>query len=305
MKKVILAVAIGLAVISCKKDETSTAIGSNTPLDQGEKDASYAFGISLGQGAERYNQQPDLKDSLDINELKRGINDFLNNPKELDSYAYGLSLGKQIQGALDNKVIAGRLDRTEIVNGMMDYLNKKDTRVKVDSVPMVMDRFFQNQMTKSAENNKKAGIAYLNNIKKEDGIQTTPSGLTYKVVQAGSGEKPGLGDVVKVKYKGTTINGDVFDSTEKNNGGEPLEFPLNPGGLIDGWIEGMQLMPKGSKYTFYIPAELGYGDRGNASIGPGETLIFDIELVDFAKSETPSLNPGVPGVNIVPSMPNE
>ena len=308
MKKIILAAFVGLAVISCKKEgETGSTVESSTsnaPLNQEEIDASYAYGITLGQGAERYNQSQ-TEDSLNYDELKRGINDFLKNPKKYDSYAYGLNIGKQIQGALDNKVIAGRLDKNEIINGMMDYLNKKETRINTDSVAVVMDNFFQNQMVKSAENNKKAGIAYMNKLKKEEGVQTTSSGLAYKIIQEGNGEKPTEGDIVKVKYEGTTLDGEVFDSTEKNNGGEAVEFPLNPGGLIPGWIEGMKLMSKGAKYKFYIPAEIGYGDRGSGAIGPGETLIFDIELVDFQKGEAPAMNPGQPGVNIVPSSPTE
>ena len=303
MKKLILAAVIGLAVVSCKKEgdnATTNVTVDSSDLGQEEKDASYAYGISLGQGAERYNQNPQLEDSLDYDELKRGIDDFLDNPKKYDSYAYGLNIGKQIQGAMDNKVIAGRLDKSEIINGMMDYLNKKETRIKTDSVASVMDNFFQNQMIKSAENNKKAGLAYLNKVKKEADVKTTESGMAYKVITPGSGDTPTEGDIVKVKYTGTTTDGKVFDSTDKNNNGEAVEFPLNPGGLITGWIEGMKMMPKGSKYQFYIPSELGYGDRGNGQIGPGETLVFDIELVDFTKGEAPKANPGQPGVNIVP-----
>lgn len=229
----------------------------------------------------------------------------MKNPEDMDSYAFGLNTGKQIQGALDNKVIGGRLDKEEIIKGMMDYLNKKETRVKVDSVAVLMDNFFQNQMRKSAENNTKRGLAFMNDIKQEAGVQTTPSGLAYKVIQEGTGEKASTGDIVTVKYTGTTIDGEVFDGTDKNNKGEPVEFPLNPGGLIQGWIEGMQLMNKGAKYKFFIPSELAYGEQGSGAIGPGETLIFDIELVDFVEGNIPQMNPGMPGVNIVPNQPTE
>lgn len=306
MKKYILAAALGMIVFSCKKEgSTTVSTNENITLGKEEKDASYAYGISLGQGVERMNQTQQSEDSLNYEEVKRGINDFLDDPKKQNSYAYGMSLGKQIQGALDNKVIEGRLDRSEIVAGMMDYLNKKDLRVSADSVAMVMDNFFQNQMKRSSENNKKEGLAFMNKTKKETGIKTTASGIAYKVIQEGTGEKPVEGDVVKVKYTGSTIDGNVFDSTDKNNKGEAVEFPLNPGGLIPGWIEGMKLMSKGAKYKFYIPAELGYGDRGSGDIGPGETLIFDIELVDVIKGAIPPMNPAQPGVNIVPSQPTE
>lgn len=302
MKKLILAVAVAVTVFSCKKDGETGATTSNEEITQEGKDASYAFGITVGQRTEQMNGAGG-QDSLDFDEVKKGILDFLKDPKKQQSYAYGFTVGQQIQGALDNKVMSGQLDKDEIITGMMDYLNKKDLRVSEDSISVIMDNFYQNQLTRTTEKNKKEGVDYMNNIKKEDGVQVTDSGLAYKVIEEGSGEKPMAGDRVKVKYEGTLIDGEVFDGTDKNNNGEPVEFPLNPGGLIPGWIEGMQLMSKGAKYKFYIPAELGYGDRQSGGIAPGSTLIFDIELVDFTKGEapqTPQLPPGQPGVNIVP-----
>ena len=306
MKKIILTAALGLAMFSCEKEGETTGItssGEQVTLSKLDKDASYAYGISLGQNAERYNENPQLEDSLNFDEVKRGMQDFLKDPKKLDSYAYGLNMGKQIKGAMDNNVIKGHLDQDEIVAGMMDYVNKKELRVSIDSVDLVMDDFYQQRLVNTAEDNKKGGVEFMNQIKSEDGVQTTPSGLAYKVVTEGTGPKVKEGDKIKVKYEGTTIDGKVFDSTELNNNGQPVEFTLASGGLIPGWVEGMQLMSKGSHYKLYIPAELGYGDQGSAAIGPGETLIFDIELVDISEGDAPAVTPGQPGVNIqtVPS----
>lgn len=133
---------------------------------------------------------------------------------------------------------------------------------------------------KKAEANKKAGEAYLEENAKKDGIQVTESGLQYEVIVEGDGEKPAAENTVKVHYHGTTIDGEVFDSSVDR--GEPTTFPLN--GVIPGWTEGLQLMPVGSKYKFYIPSDLAYGQRGAGNmIGPNSTLVFEVELLEIVK----------------------
>lgn len=113
----------------------------------------------------------------------------------------------------------------------------------------------------------------------KEGVTTTESGLQYKVINMGDGEKPLETDRVRVHYTGSLIDGTVFDSSVER--GEPSEFPVN--GVIAGWIEGLQLMPVGSKFLFYIPQELGYGVRGAAGgkIKPFAALIFEVELLDI------------------------
>jgi len=111
-------------------------------------------------------------------------------------------------------------------------------------------------------------------------VKSTPSGLQYTVISEGTGPKPTLSSTVKVHYTGKLIDGTTFDSSVDR--GEPIEFPLN--GVIKGWTEGVQLMSKGSKYKFFIPADLAYGDRGAGNaIGPNETLVFEVELIDIVK----------------------
>lgn len=128
-----------------------------------------------------------------------------------------------------------------------------------------------------ADSAKEKGAAYLAANAKKEGIKTTASGLQYKVIKEGTGKTPGKNSTVKVHYRGTLINGTEFDSSYKRN--EPIEFPVN--GVIKGWTEGLQLMKVGAKYQFFIPSDLAYGSSGfPGAIGPDETLIFDVELLD-------------------------
>lgn len=120
------------------------------------------------------------------------------------------------------------------------------------------------------------GKTFLQANSSKEGVQTTSTGLQYKVLAAGAGRQPKASDTVLVHYRGTTIDGKEFDSSYRRR--EPIEFPLN--GVIRGWTEGVQLMQEGSKFEFYIPSELAYGSRGaGGAIGPDETLIFEVELL--------------------------
>lgn len=120
------------------------------------------------------------------------------------------------------------------------------------------------------------GKAFLQANSSREGVQTTSTGLQYKVLAAGEGRQPKASDTVLVHYRGTTIDGAEFDSSYRRK--EPIEFPLN--GVIRGWTEGVQLMKEGSRFEFYIPSGLAYGSRGaGGAIGPDETLIFEVELL--------------------------
>ncbi|GAB6141793.1 FKBP-type peptidyl-prolyl cis-trans isomerase [Methylosoma difficile] len=136
---------------------------------------------------------------------------------------------------------------------------------------------FSMASAKSPEENKAAGLAFLEKNAKNANIVTTASGLQYEVLNKGTGTKsPAATDYVTVHYRGTSIEGKEFDSSYSR--GMPATFPLN--GVIAGWTEGVQLMTEGAKFRFYIPSQLAYGERGaGADIGPNETLIFDVELI--------------------------
>lgn len=131
--------------------------------------------------------------------------------------------------------------------------------------------------SKSNEN-LKVGEAFLAENGKKDTVVTLPSGLQYEIITQGVGEKPLANNTVTCHYHGTTIKGEVFDSSVKR--GQPASFPLNA--VIKGWTEALQLMPTGSKWKLYIPPHLAYGNRNiSREIGPNSTLIFEVELISF------------------------
>ncbi len=155
-----------------------------------------------------------------------------------------------------------------------------ESQVTIEEARAALQDYQRRQQDEKAAAAKEAGKAYLDENAKREGVQVTDSGLQYEVVTDAEGDKPGIDDTVKVHYVGTLEDGTEFDSSVAR--GEPAEFPLK--GVIPGWTEGLQLMPVGSKYRFVIPSELAYGDRGaGPRIGPGATLIFDVELLEIVK----------------------
>jgi FKBP-type peptidyl-prolyl cis-trans isomerase FklB len=140
------------------------------------------------------------------------------------------------------------------------------------------DKLF-NMKNEKAAANLKAGQDFLEENKKKAGVVALPSGLQYEILVEGNGPRPVATNKVTCHYHGTLTDGTVFDSSVQR--GQPATFPLN--GVIKGWTEGVQLMPAGSKWRFYIPPHLAYGDRQvSAQIGPNSTLIFDVELISFS-----------------------
>ncbi len=131
------------------------------------------------------------------------------------------------------------------------------------------------EMSAAAAKNAAEGDKFLLENRTKEGVQVTDSGLQYKVIDQGTGPRPKATDKVKVHYRGTLLNGEEFDSSYAR--GEPISFELNK--VIPGWTEGVQLMPVGSKYMFYIPSALAYGPAGGGPIGPNATLIFQVELL--------------------------
>lgn len=141
----------------------------------------------------------------------------------------------------------------------------------------VADQLAQLKAEKAAANLNE-GQAFLESNQQKAGIVALPSGLQYEIITQGTGPKPAAHNEVTCHYHGTLINGTIFDSSVQR--GKPASFPLNM--VIKGWTEGLQLMPTGSKWRFFIPPHLGYGDRQvSAQIGPNSTLIFEVELISF------------------------
>ncbi len=168
--------------------------------------------------------------------------------------------------------------------GLNDIINRNEPAMTQAEISSFMTAWQQKEQEKAktainaarAENAKK-GQSFLDANKKKVGVKETASGLQYKVITMGDGAKPEATDKVKVHYSGTLIDGKEFDSSYKRN--QPAEFGLNQ--VIKGWTEGLQLMNVGSKYEFYIPSGLAYGPNGPPSIGPDQTLIFTVELLDI------------------------
>ncbi len=161
--------------------------------------------------------------------------------------------------------------------GMKDQLEKK-ALFTPEEFNMIAQTFLNKRMEEVAVDNEDKGKKFLEENANKDGVLTTASGLQYKVLEEGSGNSPSLENEVTVHYEGRLIDGTVFDSSMQR--GKPVTFQV--GGVIPGWTEALQMMKKGAKWQLFIPSNLAYG-RGGAgnSIGPNETLIFDVELLDF------------------------
>jgi FKBP-type peptidyl-prolyl cis-trans isomerase len=205
----------------------------------------------------------------------------LKTQKDKASYSIGVSIGKNLK---DQKV---EINTDILVKGLLDAYTGAKTQLTEKEMGDVLTQFQQEIMAKAQEEaakkggeNKSKGEKFLADNKNKPGVKTTPSGLQYTVISEGTGPKPTASSTVKVHYTGKLIDGRTFDSSVDR--GEPIEFPLN--GVIKGWTEGVQLMSKGSKYKFFIPSDLAYGDRGAGNaIGPNETLVFEVELLDIVK----------------------
>jgi len=192
--------------------------------------------------------------------------------KDKLSYGLGMMVGERV---LKNY---GDIDYDQLIKGMMAQHKGEETALTMEEAQAALQAHQQNQATEAASAAQEAGKAYLESNKAKEGVMVTDSGLQYEVMSDADGAKPGLDDTVSVHYVGTLIDGTEFDSSIAR--GEPASFPLK--GVIPGWTEGLQLMPVGSKYRFVIPSQLAYGDRGaGQSIGPGETLVFEVELLEI------------------------
>ncbi len=233
-----------------------------------------------------------------LNAFIRGLKEAMNSTSESDdAYAQGLSIGNQVakqmmpqfkQGVLGSEDAA--INNDQFLSGLISSLKNQSTAITsadADIIIQEKSRAIQaiNQAKQDAElkgqyaDNVKEGEDFLAENGKRDGVVTLPSGLQYEIVKEGNGNKPTTSDQVKVHYHGTLIDGTVFDSSVER--GEPVTFGVTQ--VISGWTEALQLMPVGSKWKLYIPAELAYGSRDTGSIKPFSTLIFDVELLDIEK----------------------
>lgn len=238
-KFLIVALAMSLATVACSQNNTMTLPDGSTvdlPSQSQVDSVSYLLGINFGSFIKGY-------DFGDINyaQMKKGLDDFMN--------------------AKGNQSDSTFLDQFKINPELMNDLFNEylDKRAKYSSALALVkeQEFFQENL-------------------KKDGIQATESGIQYKIIEAGSDVKPGPRDTVTVRYKGSLLDGTVFD--EVPAGEEPITFSLER--VIPGWQEGMQFVGEGGKAQLFIPSALGYGENGTSGIAPNSTLIFDVELVE-------------------------
>jgi FKBP-type peptidyl-prolyl cis-trans isomerase FkpA/FKBP-type peptidyl-prolyl cis-trans isomerase FklB len=202
----------------------------------------------------------------------------LPTEKDRNSYMVGMALARQFEPMKD------QLDVDVVVKALKTSLAGEKTLLTTEQAQAIGEKFQQqvqqHQMEKAiaeAKANVEKGAKFLAENAKKPGVQVTASGLQYQVLQAGTGPKPKATDVVRVNYRGTLLDGTVFDDSAQHGGAATLPLPQ----MVDGWKEGIPLMPVGSKYRFWIPANLGFGEQGTPGgpIPPNATLVFDVELL--------------------------
>ena len=213
----------------------------------------------------------------------------LTTEKDKASYAIGISIARSLQRE------GLEIEPAVLLHGLKDQLAGGKLLLTDEEAKDALTTFQKEAREKQeakmkivGEENKKQGEAFLAANKSKEGVVTLPSGLQYKVEKQGDGPKPVPTDTVECNYRGTLIDGKEFDSSYKR--GKPATFPV--GGVIKGWTEVLQLMPVGSKYQVFIPADLAYGPRGaGADIGPNSTLIFEVELLSIREKPAAAAAP--------------
>ena len=200
----------------------------------------------------------------------------LTTDVQKQSYAMGMNLGTGLhkQGVtLDPALVARGIKDAQ--SGGKTLLTDDEARAALTQLQGNIRQKMEAKSKEEGAANRKSGEEFLAANKSKPGVVSLPDGLQYKILKEGTGPKPTASDTVSCDYKGTLINGKEFDSSAKHGG--PASFPV--GGVIKGWTEALQLMPVGSTWQLFIPADLAYGDRGaGADIGPGDTLIFEVTL---------------------------
>lgn len=261
--------------IKAKCGKTVKVIALNNQNDS----LNYAFGYLNGDEVARYILATDTTGEQKkefIENINKGLKSNVKNPQIVNM---GEQIGKNIKeqeagGLIGEESLSTdfALIKQGFINGLLGYTEQMTGEEAGEYIQNTMNTIKYGTV-------KEDGEKFLAENGLREGVITTESGLQYEVIKMGKGKKPSATDRVKVHYHGTLIDGTVFDSSVDR--GEPIAFNLNQ--VIKGWTEGVQLMPVGSKFRFYIPQELGYGAQQAGSIPPYSTLIFEVELLDIEK----------------------
>lgn len=206
----------------------------------------------------------------------------LNTDEQKLGYIIGMDIGKSLRDE------GATVDLDSLIDAISATYKGEELAMTAEEAAVVRQEYVQQrkaaqhaETAAAGQDNLVEGQKFLAENKLKEGVQTTASGLQYKVLTMGEGAKPAATDTVEVHYRGTLLDGIEFDSSYARN--EPISFALNR--VIAGWTEGMQLMPIGSKFVFYIAPELGYGEGGGGPIPPNSTLVFEVELLNIENQE--------------------
>ena len=250
-KFLIVALALSMATVACSQNSAKLPDGTSAKdllPSKGQVDSvSYLLGVNFGSFLQSYN----FGEDLNYAEMKKGILDLLR--------AEG--------STADSNFVKQFKVNPELMNDVFNSFLEKRSEYTAALASAKEKEFFDSNA-------------------KKDGIKTTESGLQYKVVEPGSEVRPGPQDTVLVRYKGSLLDGTVFDEVPASE--EPIRLTLDR--VIPGWTEGLQLIGEGGKAVLYIPSELGYGSRGSGSIEPNSTLVFDVELVKVFPYADPKID---------------
>lgn len=283
MKKIISSIAVVSALVFA----TSCSNNANVEVKTSADSLAYAAGVVNTDGLVEHITTRMMVDAEYIPQVLEGIKEAVSEDSPADN---AKNLGRQIGSQIKNQILPS-MNSTIYPNGedslnidiflsaFIAAVNEEETLMDVQTASAYfmaeVDKIRNANMSAAYADNKIAGENFLEANKAVAGVKVTESGLQYKVTKMGKGKKPSATDKVKVHYHGTLIDGTVFDSSVQR--GEPIVFPLNQ--VIPGWTEGLQLMPVGSKFTFYIPQELAYGSHETGAIKPFSALVFEVELL--------------------------
>lgn len=287
MKKTLLIVAAAIVAFgSCNKGGIPKG-NPKTDLDT----LSYELGVANSQGVKMYIANQLGVDTAYMDEFYKGFAAAAQagNDKKLAAYYAGVQIGQQVgtqvYSAANSELFGSdstkTINLTQLVAGFIEGA-KGEPKINLEQIKRELTKrveaYKDQNLTKTYGENKKKSDAFIAQKAKEADVKKLPGGTLYKVISEGTGPVPAPTNKVQVIYEGKTIDGNVFDSSEKNNGGKPTEVMLNQ--VVPGWQEALSIMPEGSEWELYIPYDQAYGNRDMGTIKPYSALIFKIKLVN-------------------------
>lgn len=287
MKKTLLIVAAAIVAFgSCNKGGIPKG-NPETDLDT----LSYELGVANSQSVKMYIANQLGVDTAYMDEFYKGFAAAAQagNDKKLAAYYAGVQIGQQVgtqvYSAANSELFGSdstkTINLTQLVAGFIEGA-KGEPKINLEQIKRELTKrveaYKDQNLTKTYGENKKKSDAFIAQKAKEADVKKLPGGTLYKVISEGTGPVPAPTNKVQVIYEGKTIDGNVFDSSEKNNGGKPTEVMLNQ--VVPGWQEALSIMPEGSEWELYIPYNQAYGNRDMGTIKPYSALIFKIKLVN-------------------------